>query len=227
MTTRKTVARAAEATKLSEGNDGLDELKVSELQAKFTGVVGETTRSPNRTYLLRRIREAIAAAASAIESQGGQVSAATDEARQPADVAGSTAVGAEGVAPASSATPAESAEPAANPKLSKLDVPALQALYREIIGRDTRSTSRHYLVFKLQKAQKGRVPLGPRESRRKEGESFKVLPLRLEAGLVDQMDAAWRRQGLGSRMEMFRAALRLYFDGVGENALADLMTKKD
>lgn len=44
--------------------------------------------------------------------------------------------------------------------------------------------SRHYLLFKLQQAQKGRVPLGPRESRRKEGESFNRLLKKLALALA-------------------------------------------
>ena len=32
--------------------------RVSELQAKFTGVTAQTTRNPNQTFLIRRITEA-------------------------------------------------------------------------------------------------------------------------------------------------------------------------
>lgn len=38
------------------------QLRLPDLQAKFAEVVGETTRCPNKTYLLRRIREALEAA---------------------------------------------------------------------------------------------------------------------------------------------------------------------
>ncbi|MBU6428472.1 MAG: hypothetical protein KGR26_05655, partial [Cyanobacteria bacterium REEB65] len=38
-------------------------------------------------------------------------------------------------------------EIAADTKLSKLDIPALQARYREVIGRATTSTSRTYLLY--------------------------------------------------------------------------------
>ena len=42
----------------------LMKMKLNELQAKFAEVTGETTRSPNKTFLARRISEALQAAAS-------------------------------------------------------------------------------------------------------------------------------------------------------------------
>ena len=36
----------------------LNGMKVSELQAKLTGVTAQTTRNPNQTFLIRRITEA-------------------------------------------------------------------------------------------------------------------------------------------------------------------------
>lgn len=38
----------------------LEALRLPELQARYAEVVGETTRSPNRTHLIRRIEEALA-----------------------------------------------------------------------------------------------------------------------------------------------------------------------
>jgi metal-responsive CopG/Arc/MetJ family transcriptional regulator len=40
-----------------------------------------------------------------------------------------------------------------------------------------------------------------------EGVTFKVLPLRMEAAVVDKLDEAWRSRGIKSRMEFFRGAL--------------------
>jgi len=82
--------------------------------------------------------------------------------------------------------------------LTKLTIPELQALYREVIQRETSSSNKAYLVWKLREAKKGRIPIGPR-TRRAAGEAgdFKVLPLRMEAELVKQLDEA--RERLGSR----------------------------
>ncbi len=41
----------------------LEALRLPELQARFREVIGEITRSPNRTFLIRRITEALAAKA--------------------------------------------------------------------------------------------------------------------------------------------------------------------
>jgi len=99
----------------------LGKMKVNELQAKYAEVTGETTRSPKKTFLIRRITEALQAA----------------EAKEP-----------EADAPAAERetdTPAEAAP--AREKLTKLDVPTLQARYREVVGRDTGSSNSAYLIW--------------------------------------------------------------------------------
>ena len=182
----------------------LAKMKVNELQAKFAEVVGEVTRSPNKTYLVRRITEALVAA---------------DEAAQAAQAASP--------APAP-AVPEDAASPATEPaeKLTKLSVPALQAKYVEVVGRPSSSVHRGYLVWKIREAQKGRVPVGPRRSTHREGVAFKVLPLRMESELVDQLDAAWRRQGLRSRMDLFRKALHSFLAAAGEAEVAALLANE-
>ncbi len=48
----------------------LDQLRLPELQAKFAEIVGESTRSPNKTFLLRKIREALEARGAAEPKRG-------------------------------------------------------------------------------------------------------------------------------------------------------------
>jgi hypothetical protein len=50
----------SKATKKEIAN--LNKMKLNDLQAKFAEVTGETTRSPNKTFLIRRITEALQAA---------------------------------------------------------------------------------------------------------------------------------------------------------------------
>ena len=109
-------------------------------------------------------------------------------------------------------------------KLSKLSIEALQALHLEIIGRPTTSTNKRYLVWRVREARKGRVPTGPLTPRSTDGEStdFKVLPLRIEASLVTQLDEARDRLGLRSRMELFRRALHAFLGEQGETDVAAL-----
>ena len=177
-------------------------MKLPELQAKFAEVVGEKTRSPNKTYLIRRITEALAAAT------GGDAKAIkVKEAKE--DVSSTDAEA------GSQPDPAATVE-----KLSKLDVPELQALYLEVVGRTTGSSNKTYMIWKIREAKKGRIPVGPRRNARKKGVAFKVLPLRLEADLVEKLDEVRKRQGLRSRMDLFRKSLQTYLASVGENDVA-------
>jgi hypothetical protein len=181
----------------------LAKMKLPELQAKFAEVVGEKTRSPNKTFLIRKITEALEAT-----DDGGT---RTAKAKKPER--GSPSAGTEA---SSRPVPTAAAE-----KLSKLDVPKLQARYLEVVGRSTGSTNKAYLIWKIREAKKGRIPVGPRRSAHREGVTFKVLPLRLEADLVEKLDEVRKRQGLRSRMDLFRKALQTFLASVGEKDVAD------
>jgi hypothetical protein len=80
-----------------------------------------------------------------------------------------------------------------------------------------------YLIWKIRQAEKGRIPVGPR-SRSADGETgdFKVLPLRMEAELVTQLDEARERLGLKSRMELFRRSLHAFLLEAGEVRVAEM-----
>jgi len=186
----------------------LSTMKVNELQAKFAEVTGETTRSPNKTFLIRRITEALQAA----ESEAKAAKAKEPEADAPE------------TEPATDA--AVEAAPARE-KLTKLDVPTLQARYLEVVGRSTGSDNKAYLIWKIREAQKGRIPVGPRKSAHREGVTFKVLPLRMESDLVDKLDEAWRRQGLHSRMDLFRKSLQAFLKNAGEVDVAAMLASAE
>jgi hypothetical protein len=194
------------STKTKKQIAKLATMKVNELQAKFAEVTGETSRSPNRKYLVRRITEAIEAAEATVKAG----KAKEDAADAPA--------GEGGGGNAARTEPAPAKE-----RLSKLDVVALQVKYREVVGRDTGSTNKAYLIWKIREAQKGRIPVGPRKSAHREGVTFKVLPIRMESDLVDKLDKAWKRQGLRSRMELFRKALHVLLTNTGEADAAVLL----
>ena len=108
-------------------------------------------------------------------------------------------------------------------KLTKLEVPELQARYLEVVGRPTGSDNKAYLIWKIREAQKGRIPVGPRKSAHREGVTFKVLPLRMESELVDKLDDAWKRQGLHSRMDLFRKSLQAFLSNAGEADVAAML----
>ncbi len=109
-------------------------------------------------------------------------------------------------------------------RLTKLSVPELQALYTEVVGRPTGSSAKRYLVWKIRQAQRGRIPVGPRGRTRGDGPApdFKVLPLRMEADLVAQLDEARERLGLKSRMDLFRRSLHAFLLEAGEVRVAEM-----
>ena len=91
-----------------------------------------------------------------------------------------------------------------------------------MVGRDTGSHDYRYLRWKIRQAEQGKIPVGPTRTRRGDGvqRDFKVLPVRMEADLVEKLDEAWQRQGLKSRMDLFRVSLQKFFASVGEAELA-------
>jgi hypothetical protein len=191
----------------------LAKMKLNELQAKYAEVIGKETRSHNKTFLIRKITEALQATVGGAGEKSADLGASTTT---------ETAVATD-----TAATPAPAAEQVlekSGEKLTKLTVPELQARYLEVVGRPTGSSNKEYLIWKIREARKGRIPVGPRKSANREGCTFKILPLRMDASVVDKLDGAWKRQGLRSRMDLFRKALHDYMASVGENEVAALLT---
>lgn len=109
----------------------LEQLRLPELQAKFAEIVGETTRSPNKTFLLRRIREALEANHTTARAAKSDAASSTSRTRGPAT------------------------------GLTKMTVEELRALYVQEVGRATSSDDKAYLVWKIRQARNGKVPVGP------------------------------------------------------------------
>jgi len=113
----------------------LTKMKLNDLQTKFAEVTGETTRSPNKAFLIRRITEALQAA-----DAGEQVAQAPETAT-----------------PGAQTEVTAQTEPASTDgKLTRLEMPELQARYLEVVGRPTGSTNKAYMIWKIREAQKGR-----------------------------------------------------------------------
>lgn len=187
----------------------LERLRLPELQARFREVVGETSRSPNRKFLIRRIEETLAARAE---------QPATSESPPPAV---DTPAEESAASDASAATPTH-----VRGRFTSMSIEELQAKYLEAVGRATGSDDRRYLIWKIREAEKGRIPVGPRKTRERNGEpvDVKILPLRLEAEVVERMDEAWRARGIKNRMEFFRRALGHYLSHLGAEEAAALFT---
>jgi|GEM_PF-899283 len=206
----------------------LEALRLPELKERYHQVLGTETRCPNRTFLIRSIcnalrTEVVAAAEHAVASD-------VSDAAEPAVPASAANVAPE-VAPATEAPSAQAEAPSApsgrqrrpraeqppRGRFSSMTVEELQCKYVEVVGRDTGSSSKAYLVWKIREAEKGRIPIGPRQTRARDAEpaDVKILPLRLEADTVAAMDEAWRTRGIKTRMEFLRRALGHYLLHLG------------
>ena len=80
-----------------------------------------------------------------------------------------------------------------------------------------------YLIWKIRQAEKGKIPVGPTRRASANPGDYKVIPLRMETEVVDQIDAARERLDLPSRTTLIRRALMLYLAKAGENDVAALL----
>jgi hypothetical protein len=176
----------------------LEKARLPELRAEYAKIIGETTRSPNRTFLLRKIGEALSTAATAAKQPRPRKAAQASQAQGDA-------------APAASA-------PKQRGRFTALSVADLKAKYREVIGRDTGSDDRAYLIWKIREAENGRIPLGPRAVRA--AGDMTTLPFRIPTTASDAMDEAWREQGVKSRNRFLQDAVSHYLAHLGYESVA-------
>ena len=206
----------SKTTKAKSKKENLAALGLPALWERFKEATGETTKSPNKKFLVRRIEEALAA--HVVEP------APAEEPQRPTRTsARATSV------PEPETTLAESTPPKPRGRFASMTIEELQTKYLEVVGRSTGSDDRRYLIWKIREAEKGRIPVGPRKTRERNGEpvDVKILPLRLEAEVVERMDEAWRTRGIKNRMEFFRRALGHYISHLGAEEAAALFTNAD
>ncbi|HEY3821787.1 MAG TPA: hypothetical protein VGL81_31695 [Polyangiaceae bacterium] len=111
---------------------------------------------------------------------------------------------------------------AAAPKrgaMSKLSIEQLQATYQEVVGRETASDNKAYLIWKIREARNGRVRVGPKLTRELRGPQ-QVLSVRVDADVVELLDAAWRKHGAHSRNDFVLRALGRELRELGEREVA-------
>ena len=103
--------------------------------------------------------------------------------------------------------------------LAKLSVEELQATYKEVVGRETGSENKAYLVWKIREARNGRIRVGPARTREPRGPQ-QVLSVRVDADAVELLDAAWRKHGMQSRNDLVLRALGRELRELGEREAA-------
>lgn len=111
--------------------NALQALRLPELRTRYALVVGEETKCPNKTWLVRKITEALAA-------KNAEAGVAEPPALPQVEH------GHQGVQKPLEDLAVPNAPPA-TPKLTKMSVEALQARYAEVVGRPTGSTNASYV----------------------------------------------------------------------------------
>ena len=202
-------------TKAKSKKENLAALGLPALWERFKEATGETTKSPNKKFLVRRIEEALAARV--VEP------APAEESQRPTRTSARATPVPE---PEPETTLAVSPPPKPRGRFAAMTIEELQTKYLEVVGRSTGSDDRRYLIWKIREAEKGRINVGPRKTRARDGEPLdvKILPLRLEADVADKMDEAWRAKGIKNRMEFFRGAIGHYLAHLGARDAAALFT---
>ncbi len=199
-------------TKTKAKKDNLAGLGLPALWERFKEATGESTKSPNKKFLVRRIEESLAARAA--EPTPATQPPAKRTARAPEPTVATT-----------EPTTSDAPKPPRG-RFATMTIEELQTKYLEVVGRSTGSDDRRYLIWKIREAEKGRINVGPRKTRARDGEPLdvKILPLRLEAEVADKMDEAWRAKGIKNRMEFFRGAIGHYLGHLGARDAAALFT---
>ena len=104
-----------------------------------------------------------------------------------------------------------------------LTIEQLQQVFEHLSGRETTSTTRVYLCNQVRLAMAGTLPQGTRRIR--SGEPQKVVPVAMPVATVEKLDAAWRRNGYGSRIAFIRTALSEKLLAEGEDEVAKLVLR--
>jgi hypothetical protein len=101
-----------------------------------------------------------------------------------------------------------------------LSIPQLRAMYLEVVGRETASSDRDYLTWKMREAKAGRVPVGPRAVRA--ATDMTTLPFRIPITASEAMDEVWRAAGAKSRNRFMQEAISRHLASLGETDAAEL-----
>jgi hypothetical protein len=89
-----------------------------------------------------------------------------------------------------------------------MTIEELRAEYLRVIGRETDSTDRRYILWKLNEAAKGKIKIGPVEKRpARDKADMQVIPISLLRETTRLLDAAIKAAGIKSRSAFVRTAM--------------------
>lgn len=158
----------------------LADARLPEIREKFEEVLGESTRAPNKKYLLRRIREGL-------EAKELEAKAARKKTKD------------------SKTKPSKPKRESDG--LTKLTVEELQQRYLEEVGRETGSGDKGYLIWKIRMARKGKVRVGPARERKYEPGTTQVVPLTLPREAVAAVDEVVGSTNFANRSAFLKRAI--------------------
>jgi hypothetical protein len=121
--------------------------------------------------------------------------------------------------PVEDAAPIEQTPEAAPAAKRKRDmsIEDLRAEYVRVVGRETGSTDRRYLLWKLSEAAKGKITVGAIEKRApRDKTTLQTLPLNLLRETTRLLDTAVAASGAKSRSAFIRAALVEKLRAIGD-----------
>ena len=173
--------------KIDKEMEKLADARLPELRAKYEEVLGEPTRAPNKTYLLRRIREGLEA-----KEQGAKEARKGTKASKPRN--------------RKDAGDASRKERSSD-GLTKLTVEELRARYLQEVGRETDSDNKGYLIWKVRMARAGKVRVGPARERKHEPGTTQVVPLTLPRDSVAALDEVVEGTTFENRSAFLRRAI--------------------
>lgn len=119
----------------------IEKLRLPELQVRFAEMVGESTRSPNRKFLLRRFEETLEANSNgaAEPTPAKETKGKARRAKTPTTAPEAAPEVVEVAAPAEATKP-----PRPSGRFAAMSVEEVQAKYLEVVGRATGSDDRRY-----------------------------------------------------------------------------------
>jgi hypothetical protein len=110
--------------------------------------------------------------------------------------------------PAANETPEDTTTEEAPKSKRNKTIEELQAEYLRVIGHETDSTDRRYLMWKLNEAAKGKVKVGPvQRCPARNKADMQVIPISLLRETTRLLDAAIKAAGIKSRSAFIRAAM--------------------
>lgn len=113
----------------------------------------------------------------------------------------------------------ETPEAAPAPKRKRdMSIEDLRAEYLRVIGRETGSTDRRYLLWKISEAAKGKITIGAVEKHApRDKATLQTLPLTLPRDTTRLLDTAVAASGAKSRSAFIRAALIEKLTAIGSD----------